>query len=584
MIPVRSYFRLLVEYLRPLRLRVILLTAVLLVSIALQLLNPQIVKVFIDRATTGASSDALVPLAIWFIVIAVAHQAFSVASTYLAEDLGWAATNEMRARLADHVLRLDMGFHKEHTPGELIERIDGDVTSLSNFFSAFTIRVIGNVVLLTGILVLLWFENVWVGFGLSAFSLIALAIMLRLQLVTVPWWKQVRATSAKLFGFVGEQLGGTEDIRANGGAAYMVHRFTAILREWLPEQVRGRMGFAVLWATGIWSYVIGTALVFWIGSVLFGNGAMTLGSVYLVFYYTGMTRQPMDQIRSQMEDFQKAGAGIARVEELFARTSALSTNGVRHLSDGALSVAFDDVEFAYDDAAGDERVLHGVSFELAPGRVLGVLGRSGSGKTTLARLLTRLYDPQSGAVLIGGVDAAHVSTDELRKRVGMVTQDVQLFRAPVRDNLTFFETNGHGDEHLLDVLHRLGLEEWLAALPAGLDSQLESGGGGLSAGQAQLLAFTRIFLRNPGLVILDEASSRLDPMTETLIERAVDRLLEGRTGIIIAHRLATVNRADDILIMEDGRVVEFGERVALVADPDSRLSTLLATGMEEVLA
>ncbi len=137
---------------------------------------------------------------------------------------------------------------------------------------------------------------------------------------------------------------------------------------------------------------------------------------------------------------------------------------------------------------------------------------------------------------------------------------------------------------MLQVIERLGLRDWLAALPDGLDTELEAGGGGLSAGQAQLLAFTRIFLRDPGLVILDEASSRLDPATEVLIERAVDRLLEGRTGIIIAHRLATVSRADDILIMEDGRVVEFGARAALESDPASRLSHLLATGMEEVLA
>lgn len=584
MIPVRSYYRLLVHYLRPLRARVWLLAFALLVSIALQLINPQIVRVFIDRATTGTAVDRLIPLALWFIGIAVAHQAMSLFATYLAEDLGWAATNEMRARLAEHVLNLDMGFHKEHTPGELIERIDGDVTSLSNFFSAFAIRVVGNVVLLVGVLTLLWFENVWVGLGLTIFSLIALAVMVRLQVVAVPWWKQVRASSASLFGFIGEQLGGTEDIRANGGASYMVHRFTRILRDWLPEQVRGRMGFAILWGTGITTYVFGTALVFWLGSILFGNGTLTLGSVYLVFYYTEMMRQPMEQIRSQMEDFQKAGAGIARVEELFSRTSALAVPGDEHLPRKALHVVFDGVEFTYDDDAGDDRVLHRVSFEVAPQRVLGVLGRSGSGKTTIARLLTRLYDPQAGAVRLSGVDLSHVATDELRHRVGMVTQDVQLFRAPVRDNLTFFDGADLDDAHLLDVLHRLGLEEWLASLPDGLDTELESGGGGLSAGQAQLLAFTRIFLRDPGLVILDEASSRLDPLTETLIERAVDRLLEGRTGIIIAHRLATVNRADDILILEDGNVIEFGPRAELVADPESQLSRLLAAGMEEVLA
>ena len=165
----------------------------------------------------------------------------------------------------------------------------------------------------------------------------------------------------------------------------------------------------------------------------------------------------------------------------------------------------------------------------------------------------------------------------------MVTQEVQLFRATVRENMTFFDES-IDDAHLGEVLDDLGLGGWAAALPDGLDTMLESGGAGLSAGQAQLLALARIFLRDPGLVILDEASSRLDPATEVLNERAVDRLLEARTGVIIAHRLATVERADDILILDGGRIAEFGERATLAADPNSRLSRLLEAGMEEVLA
>jgi ATP-binding cassette subfamily B protein len=165
----------------------------------------------------------------------------------------------------------------------------------------------------------------------------------------------------------------------------------------------------------------------------------------------------------------------------------------------------------------------------------------------------------------------------------MVTQDVQLFNASVRDNLTFFDRHV-SDERLMGVLRELGLLEWVESLPKGLDTVLESGGAGLSAGEAQLLAFTRAFLKDPGLVILDEASSRLDPATEQLIERAVGRLLKGRTGIIIAHRLATVFRADEILILDGGRVCEYGARKALAADPQSRFSQLLQTGMEEALA
>ena len=588
MIPVRAYIRLLARYLRPLRLRVVLLSGLLVVGIALQLINPQLVRAFLDRATTGGDQGSLIPLAIWFMVIAVAHQATAVVATYVAEDIGWTATNEMRRNLAEHVLDLDMGFHKEHTPGELIERIDGDVTALSNFFSAFAIKVVANVVLVLGILVLMWRENVWVGFGLTVFSLIAIAGMVAMQSVAVGWWKAVRARRAEFFGFIGEQLDGTEDIRANGGAAFMLHRFTKMLRAWRPDEVRGRWGFSVLWGTSIASYAIGTAIVFWLGSLFFGRGELTIGSVYLIFHYAEMTRHPMEQIRTQMEDFQKAGAGIARVEALFNRKSALPRAGTERLPAGPLRVEFDNVEFSYEDGGDNgngstELVLHGVSFDIGAGRIVGVLGRSGSGKTTLARLLTRLYDPGTGEVRIGEIPAHQADVADLRHHVGMVTQDVQLFRASIRDNLTFYDT-AIADERLLSVLHTLGLEEWLATMPEGLDTDLEAGGGGLSAGQAQLLAFTRIFLKDPGLVILDEASSRVDPATEALIERAVGRLLDNRTGFIIAHRLATVSRADDILILENGNVVEFGERKALLADPGSRFSQLLATGIEEVLA
>lgn len=584
MIPVRAYWRLLSEYLRPLRARVILLSALLLTGIAFQVINPQLIRGFLDRASEDADLSVLMSLAAGFILLAVGHQVLTVISTYLAEQVGWTATNEMRAHLADHVLRLDMGFHKTTTPGELIERIDGDVTTLSNFFSKFVIYVAANLILIVAVLALLWREAVQVGFSLTLFAVGAMVMMIRVQSVAMPWWKKVRARSAEFHGFIGEQLGGTEDVRANGAVPYMMHRFTSIVRAWLPEAVRARMGFAALWATGIVSYIVGMAVVFWLGWRMVGDGRLTIGSVYLIFHYTEMIRHPMDQIREQMADLQKAGAGIERVKELFARASNLDTTGKRRLPQGPLSLGFEHLGFAYEDEASTgELVLQDIDLEIGAQRVVGVLGRTGSGKSTLARLLTRLYDPRDGDLLLGGIPVRDADIGDLRARVGMVTQEVQLFRATVRDNMTFFDTT-IDDERLWEVLFDLGLGDWVAGLPHALDTMLEAGGTGLSAGQAQLLALARIFLRDPGLVILDEASSRLDPATEMLIERAVGRLMVGRTGVIIAHRLATVERADDILILEAGRVVEFGERVALAADPDSRFSRLLETGMEDVLA
>jgi ATP-binding cassette subfamily B protein len=185
-------------------------------------------------------------------------------------------------------------------------------------------------------------------------------------------------------------------------------------------------------------------------------------------------------------------------------------------------------------------------------------------------------------IRLNGRSLHDIPLAQLRRQVSIVTQDVQLFEASVRDNLTFFN-EAIGDEQILDVLDELGLQSWLAALPAGLDTVLQ-GNRGLSAGEAQLLAFARTFLQQPGLVILDEPSSRLDPATEQLLERAVDKLLAGRTGIIIAHRLATVQRADMILVLDNGRPLEFGPREQLAADPDSHFYRLLQVGLTEVLA
>jgi ABC-type multidrug transport system fused ATPase/permease subunit len=561
-----------------------MLWTLLLAGIAFQVISPQLIRAFIDRAIGGSDTGPLLGLATTFILLAIGHQALNVTATYFAEQVGWTATNEMRADLAEHLLDLDMSFHKVRTPGELIERIDGDVTTLSNFFSKFVIHVAGNVVLLIAVIALLWREHPWVGIGMAVFAVLAMTAMIGMQAIAIPWWRAVRAKRAEFFGFLGEQLGGTEDIRANGAVPYMIHRFTQVHREWLPLEVRGRFGFAVMWGTSIGVYVFGLALVFWLGSVLIGRDAITIGSVYLVFHYTDMLRHPVDQIRTQMEDLQKAGAGIERVRELFAATTRLPEEGDRTLSPGALSIAIDGVEFSYhDDDSDDEIVLNGLEVELGAGRVLGLLGRTGSGKSTLARLLTRLYDPTVGEIRIGGVALPDIERDHRRARIGMVTQEVQLFRATVRDNLTFFDET-IDDDRIWEVLDDLEVGDWIRSLPGGLDTMLESGSGGLSAGQAQLLAFARIFLRDPGLVILDEASSRLDPATEVLIERAVDRLLEGRTGVIIAHRLATVERADDILILEDGHVVEYGPRASLADDESSRFSGLLRTGIEELLA
>ncbi len=585
-IPLRQYWNLLAKYLAAQRSRVVLLAVLLLIGITLDIINPQILRYFIDSATTGGASDSLLMAALLFIGVALVQRAMAISATYVGEGVSWNATNGLRADLALHCLRLDMSFHNLHTPGELIERIDGDVTALSNYFSQFVIRVLGNLVLLLGVLVVLYFQDWRIGVGMTAFAGIALLILVRIRWIAVPHWRRVRHISAEFYGFLGESLAGTEDIRSSGATDYMLYRFYELMRRWLPLTVKASViGGSVMWSSILITFAVGMAVAFALGAWLYHLGAITIGTVYILFFYTEMIRQPIEQILRQLEDLSRASASIGRIRDILAIESKLPVAAQPiDLPRGPLAVDFQNVSFSYAEA---EPVLQSVTFHLPAGKVLGVLGRTGSGKTTLARLLLRLYDPQTGEIRLGNPDRSvsirSAGENDLRQRVGMVTQDVQLFHAGVRDNITFFDER-ISDETIQQKINQLGLRTRIESMSNGLDTELASGGGGLSAGEAQLLACARLFLRDPGLVILDEASSRLDPATEQLIEQAITQLLTQRTGIVIAHRLKTVQRADSILILDAGRIVEYGDRDVLMRDPASRFYQLLQTGLEEVLA
>lgn len=579
-LPLREYTGLLAQYLIPQWPAMTALGLLLLAGIAMQLISPQLIRYFIDTAQSGQGGEKLMQAALWFIGLSVLTQGVRVIAAYIGENVGWTATNRLRSEVAAHCLKLDMSFHKKHTSGSIIERVDGDINALGNFFSNFVILLLSNMVLMAGILVLLFRENVLIGAVMTIFVIFALTVIQRIRRYAAPMWTKMRQISAEFYGFLGEHLEGTEDTRANGATAYVLHRFHSLLRTWLPIRIRAFFGFAAMWITAIVVFALGNAMAFGISAYLWRQGGITIGAVYMVFHYTELLAQPIEKIRQQLEDLQKADASITRIRELLGTESLIRDgNSGRQLPEGALSVEFRSVTFGYEE---DNTTLDDLNFRLEPGKVLGLLGRTGSGKSTTARLLLRFYDPGEGAILLGGTDIREVRLHDLRSRIGFVTQNIEIFQGTVRDNLTFYDSD-IDDTLIRQVLEELGLGSWLASLPKGLDTLLESGGGGLSAGEAQLLAFARVFLKNPGLVVLDEASSRLDPATEQLLERAVNRLLKDRTCIIIAHRLSTIQRADDILMLDDGRIAEHGKRLALLADPGSRFSRVMEAGLEEVL-
>lgn len=572
-----QYFQLLRRYLQSQQRRIVGLALLLISSIGLQLISPQVIRSFLDQAQAGAVSSALLGVAALFLLVVLLQRCAAIATTYVSQQVAWTATNALRRDLTQHVLKLDMTFHNAHTPGELLERIDGDVDYLANFFSEFLLQIVSGALLTVGVLILLGREDWRLSLLLTGFVLAYLLVHVRGQGLAAPEWAKERAYTADLSSFVEERLAGVRDIQTSGAVSYTMHRFYELVRRRTWQALRADVVTDVGWTISKIFYDLGTAAGLGLGAYLFLQGEITLGTVYLIIHYLGLINGPLNQIASQLEDWQRAQIAIGRVKTLFDTPGRVVDGEGAPLPTGALGVRFDGVSFCYND---DAPILRAVDFVLTPGQKLGVLGRTGSGKTTIARLLFRLYDVNAGCIQLAEVDIRSLRLTDLRQRVGMVTQEVQLFPASLRDNLTLFDAT-IPDAAIWTGLRQLGLEHWVQRLPQGLDTQLAADGGGLSAGEAQLLALARVFLKDPGLVILDEASSRLDSATERLLEQALDTLLAGRTAIIIAHRLTTVQRADAVLLLAQGQVQEFGAPTQLAADPNSHFARLLQTAAEQ---
>ncbi|ETT52652.1 ABC transporter ATP-binding protein [Paenibacillus sp. FSL K6-1122] len=570
----------LLRYLKPVKGRLALLLIMLLTSTGLQLLNPQIIKRFIDTAASGGVLTNLVQLAGIFLVVAVFNQLITVAVSYLGNDVAWRATNQLRGDLLKHCLRLDMRFHNEKTPGEMIERVDGDVTSISNFFAMFIVQVIGSFVLLAGILGFMFSVNVPIAVVMTVFTLLSILFMVFIRNLGVDSSKNERAASAALFGLIEERIAGIEDVQANGHVPYVMNRFYRTMRTVFRKGRKAWLLRVIPWNTTVVLFALAVTAVLLLGVHYYMEGLISIGTLFLIYQYTQMLNDPIEMLGDQVQEFQKAKSGMLRSRELLSMRSVIEEGKEEQLPEGPLGLEFSQVHFSYNQ---DKPVLQDITFAIKPGERLGIIGRTGSGKSSLSRVLLRLYNLDRGTIRVGGTDITKLSLQALYRRVGMVTQDVQLFDGTLRDNLTLF--NGDvSDQMIKETTDRLGLSQWINSQPEGLDTYLAAGGASLSAGEAQLFALTRVFLTEPSLVILDEPSSRLDAATEGMLQSAIDQLMKQSTGVIIAHRLATLEKVDRIMVLGDGKVLEFGAREELASNPASHYARLLITGREEELA
>lgn len=572
--PTASDFGHLARRLAPERRGLVALSLLLVVAMGLPLAGPVLIGRFVDAALAGDPTSVLLGYAGLFLATALAGDGLQLLVTWLSVRLAWRVGNRLRSDLCQRALALDLTWHGNHSPGQLIERIDGDVDALTRFSSTAVLQLAGNALMVVGTVVVATVIDWRAGLLIVGASTVAVAVLVGCRRLAVPLWDDEREVQAQLYGDIEERLGGLEDLRANGAGGWAVHRLHRHSASWWTTARRASLRGDGAMAGASLAFAAGSVLTLALGVWLNRRGELSVGSVLALFRFSQLIGQPLWQVSEQLSELQKAVAGTRRAARLIGTEPTLVDGAGPGLSGGPLAVEVDGVTFGYGTGYP---VLEGIDLHVPAGASLGVVGRTGSGKTTLGRLLLRLWDTEEGSIRLGGVDVRDTVAADLRRRVAVVTQEVQLFRATLRENLTLFGALDAGDDALTSALDDVGLESWWWGLPDGLDTEL-AGEGDLSAGQAQLLAFARVLLADPGLVVLDEASSRLDPATEDRLAAATERVLSGRTAVVIAHRLSTVDRVDDVLVLDHGRVVEHGPRDALAADPGSHFASLLAAG------
>lgn len=576
-----QYGKLFAAYLGPQWFRVVCMALLLLGSIALELLGPQLIRTFIDTVQSTNRTQAWAIPALFYLGAAIGGRLVSACASYFSENVGWNATNQLRSDLMQHCLNLDRSFHAAHTPGELLERIDSDVETLADFFSQFVVCILGSGLLMLGVLVLMAREQIWFGVVMGIYLLLSNVVLTLVQKVAISYYKLHLQAQAELSGFWGEVFTSLEDITASGAARYILRRYFHLQRQENAAELKRTAFWAGFENTGVILEALSLLGVLILSAFFFVQGRFTIATVVLLLLYTGQLLDRSYDIAEQLSTFQQATASLERIHEIYYTRSRVQDGPGVAFPTGALAVSFEHVSFAYETA---QTVLHDITFQLAAGDIVGLIGHTGSGKTTLTRLLMRFYDSTSGSVFLGGQDLRQARLDDLRARIGLVTQDVQLFHGTLRDNLTFFDES-IPDQRILQAIEQLGISAWYERLPQGLNAELGNEGSGLSAGEAQLLACIRIFLQDPQLIILDEATSRLDPATEKMLTQAMQRLMVGRTALVIAHHLSTVEHVDYIMTLAEGRVLEYGARKTLADDPTSHYHKLLQlANTEEMLA
>ena len=525
---------------------------------------------FVIQRTTDdgilAAGGPDVGIVLRYVLLAVAGVAVTATCTYFVNVRLFTASENglstLRIKAFRHIHDLSVLTQNTERRGSLVSRVTSDVDTISQFVQFGGLMLMVNVaqLLLATLLMVIYSPPlaavVW-GCYIPLFFIIR-----QFQGIVGRAYTTVRERVGDMLAGISEAVVGAATIRAYGVEDRTAERIDVAVEEHRRAAVRAQTRAVMAFTTGQLVSGLTTAVVIVAGTLLAVNGSLTLGELLAFLFLVNLFTTPVQQATEILNELQNAVAGWRRVIGIIDTTADVADPGGSgvELPRGPITVGFEDVSFAYP---GGDTVLHDVSLRIAPRSRVAIVGETGSGKSTLAKLLTRLMDPTSGQVTIDGVDLRRVRFGSLRNRVVLVPQEGFLFDASLLENIRFGAPEATADDVRL-TLTELGLDSWLGTLPQGLATDVGQRGESLSAGERQLVALARAYLADPDLLVLDEATSAVDPSTEVRIQRALDSLTRGRTSIAIAHRLSTAQAADEVIVVDGGRIVERGPHTELV--------------------
>jgi ATP-binding cassette subfamily B protein len=571
-LPLGAMLRRLFALLAPERRKVAAGLALLFAGIAADVSGPLVLRLLVDRAIPRGTPAAIFGMAGLFLALFFAARAAQFAQVIFLTRAGLAAVTELKKRLFDHILSLSLDFHDRHSPGRLLARVESDAERLLALFSEVGAAFAGTLVVFFATLGLMFAADWHIAACVLALVLpLAVANVLYVRYLAL-FYAATRKTYAGLSAFLGEWLEAVPTIQVFGLERTAVERLSGHNRARIQSEMRAALREYPFWGVIQAAEVLVIAAILFFGSRALESGAgggMSVGTLVLFVEYARRLFAPIMQFSEQLNFVQRAFAAGERVFEILDTPSRTPDRpgALSEVPRGWRELRFENVVFRYGEPgkAGSAPALDGVSFRLRRGERLAIVGVSGSGKTSLANLLLRYYDPTEGRISLDGTDIRAFRKSAWRARVGLILQEILLFPGTIRENLAVFSDPPPAPEAIARALEIVEAREFVERLPEGLDTDLAEGGTNLSLGERQLLSFARALVRDPDILILDEATSAVDPATERRLQRSLERLLEGRTAIIIAHRLATVRMADRIIVMHEGRIAEEGTHDALYA-------------------